>query len=82
MRLFCIIYRKRFQRGVAFSVSQFTPVAVPDSGFRIPDSGFWILDFLLFHTPRRDWGGGGGGGQRLGKFLCQNHPTESDVTSG
>ena len=25
---------------------------------------------------------GGGGGQRLSKFLCQNHPTKSDVTSG
>ena len=25
---------------------------------------------------------GAGGGQRLGKFLCQNHPTKSDVTSG
>ena len=22
------------------------------------------------------------GGRRLGKFLCQNHPTKSDVTSG
>ena len=30
--------------------------------------------------------GGGGGGQktpiRLALFLCQNHPTKSDVTSG
>ena len=25
---------------------------------------------------------GGGGGRRLGRFLCQNHPTKSDVTSG
>ena len=25
--------------------------------------------------------GGGGGGRRL-LFLCQNHPTKSDVTSG
>ena len=23
-----------------------------------------------------------GGGRRLGRFLCQNHPTKSDVTSG
>ena len=25
---------------------------------------------------------GAGGGRRLGRFLCQNHPTKSDVTSG
>ena len=45
---FCIIYRGRFHRGTAFSVSQFTtvdvPVPVPDSRFRIRDFGFRILD--------------------------------------
>ena len=40
-------YRERLRRETAFSVSPFTPVAVPGSGFRVPDSGF-----LLFHTPQ------------------------------
>ena len=49
--------------------------SLPRSLFRIPDSGFWISCFSI--RPGGDWGG-----QRLGKFLCQNHPTKSDVTSG
>ena len=46
----------RRHRGTAFSVSQFTPVAVPDCRFRIADSGlittrFFILVPFLKRTP-------------------------------
>ena len=35
-----------------------------------------------YANPRLSLGFAQGGGRRLGWFLCQNHPTKSDVTSG